>query len=70
MKKKMWHMRSLPKEFCGGKWIDEVTLWEVRVMAEAEGYSMVRRKGCYPYVCPIKELYADRPSMPVLREKI
>jgi hypothetical protein len=31
---------------------------EVCVMAEAEGYAMVRRKGAYPYVCPVKELEA------------
>lgn len=28
----------------------------VRVMAEAEGYAMVRRKGAMPYVAPIREL--------------
>ena len=32
---------------------------EVRIMAEAEGWAMVRRKGAMPYVCPSKEL--DRP---------
>lgn len=29
---------------------------EVRVMAEAEGWAMVRRKGCAPFVCRSKEL--------------
>jgi len=29
---------------------------EVRVMAEAEGYAMVRRKGAVPFVCQVKEL--------------
>ena len=29
---------------------------EVRVMAIAEGYAMVRRKGAMPYVAPAKEL--------------
>jgi hypothetical protein len=29
---------------------------EVRVMVRAEGYAMVRRKGCMPYVVPEKEL--------------
>ena len=34
---------------------------EVRVMSEAEGYAMVRRKGAMPYVAPLKELFAERP---------
>jgi len=29
---------------------------EVRVLAEAEGYAMVRRKGAMPFVCPVKDL--------------
>jgi len=27
-----------------------------RVMSVAEGYAMVRRKGCYPLVIPVKQL--------------
>jgi len=29
---------------------------EVRVLAIAEGYAMVRRKGALPFVCQVKEL--------------
>lgn len=29
----------------------------VRIMALAEGYAMVRRKGSIPYVAPIKDLF-------------
>ena len=29
---------------------------EVRVMAIAEGYAMVRRRGAVPFVCQVKEL--------------
>jgi len=29
---------------------------EVRVMAIAEGYAMVRRKGSMPFVCQVKHL--------------
>jgi hypothetical protein len=29
---------------------------EVRIMAIAEGYAMVRRKGAMPYICDVKEL--------------
>jgi len=41
-----------------GKLCQGISDREVCVMAEAEGYAMVRRKGAYPYVCPVKELEA------------
>lgn len=31
---------------------------EVRVLAAAEGWAMVRRKGCSPFICGVKELEA------------
>lgn len=36
------------------EWVEE--LRDVRVMAVAEGYAMVRRKGAIPYVCSVTEL--------------
>jgi hypothetical protein len=33
---------------------------EVRVMAIAEGYAMVRRRGCAPFVVSCKELIAQQ----------
>lgn len=39
-----------------GKFVDEVCKFEVRVMAIAEGYAMVRRKGALPFVCDIRNL--------------
>ena len=30
--------------------------FEVRVMAVADGYAMVRRKGCSPFICKQEEL--------------
>ena len=39
-----------------GKMETSTDLREVRVMAVAEGYAMVRRKGAMPYVCSIKEI--------------
>ncbi len=39
-----------------GKWSEEIERRVVRVMAIAEGYAMVRQKGCIPYVAPLKEL--------------
>jgi hypothetical protein len=31
--------------------------FQVRIMAVAEGYAMVRRNGAVPYVAPLNELY-------------
>ncbi len=39
-----------------GKFIQRTVEWEVRVMAIAENYAMVRRKGCMPFVCALAEL--------------
>ena len=39
-----------------GKFVTVKDEFEVRVMAIAEGYAMVRRKGCMPFVCRIKDL--------------
>ncbi len=38
----------------------------VRVMARAEGYAMVRRHGCMPFIVPEKELTTipDQPGKP------
>ena len=30
--------------------------WDVRVMVVAEGYAMVRRKGCCPFVVNVRDL--------------
>ena len=40
----------------GGQFVDEADTFEVRVMAIAEGYAMVRRKNAMPFVCNEKEL--------------
>ena len=39
-----------------GRWIFVKDEFEVRIMAIAEGYAMVRRKGNMPFVCQITEL--------------
>jgi len=39
-----------------GKWANEISTFEVRVMVVAEGYAMVRRKGAMPFVCNVKNL--------------
>jgi hypothetical protein len=47
---------TMPVKYKDGEWVYETTKYEVRIMAIAEGYAMIRRKGCLPSVCSIKEL--------------
>jgi hypothetical protein len=56
MKQKAIHVCTMPVAFKDGKVVYETEEREVRVMAIAEGYAMVRRKGAMPYVCNLKEL--------------
>jgi len=37
---------------------------KVRIMAIAEGYAMVRRKGAMPFVCNVKDLEYDENLTP------
>ena len=39
-----------------GRWSHDEVTTEVRVLAVAEGYAMVRRKGTGPFVVSVKEL--------------
>jgi hypothetical protein len=48
--------RKEPANFINFKWEYKINKFEVRVMAISEGYAMVRRKGCIPFVCNIKDL--------------
>lgn len=56
MKNKMILTRFVPTHFDGKKWHENEEKFEVRVMAEAEGYSMVRRLRGGPFVCLTKQL--------------
>lgn len=56
MKKTAIHVVRRPVRITDKGWEYETERFEVRVMAVAEGYAMVRRKGCMPYVAPVKEL--------------
>jgi len=41
--------------------VGDIFLWkgdQARIMAIAEGYIMARKKGCYPFLEPIKEVEA------------
>lgn len=43
-------------QLLNGKFVKGVDPREVRVMAIAENFAMVRRKGAMPYVAPVREL--------------
>jgi hypothetical protein len=40
----------------GGRFVEKIERCEVRVMARAEGYAMVRRPGCIPFAVREKDL--------------
>ena len=42
---------------------------EVRIMAVAEGYAMVRGKGAVPYVAPLNELYPPNSGISLTKER-
>lgn len=42
--------------FRSGKWVEETSPVEVRVMSVAENYAMVRRPGAVPFVVSLKDL--------------
>jgi hypothetical protein len=47
-------------EFVDGKWIARrVNTYRVRVMTRVEGYAMVRRPGCVPFIMIERELLPD-----------
>jgi hypothetical protein len=56
MKREFAVYRRVDLEVVNGKWADRSTDVEVRVMARAEGYAMVRNKGCMPFVVSEKHL--------------
>ena len=45
-------------ELVAGKFVRRIKPERVRVMARAEGYAMVRLKGCMPFVVPESSLSA------------
>jgi hypothetical protein len=50
----------------GDRWCDART--EVRVMAVAEGWAMVRRRGCMPFAVFIRDMLALDEWQPVSRK--
>ncbi len=61
MKTAIYH-RKYPVAYVGnGKWEYSTEDAKVRVMASAEGYSMVRRKNCAPFVVQDKDLTFNKP---------
>lgn len=47
---------TIPKTFKNERWIYETEKRDVILMAVSGKYAMVRRSGCMPYVCPLKDL--------------
>jgi len=45
-----------PDKLKAGKWTYETEDRDVILMAVSGKYAMVRRKGCSPYVCDVREL--------------
>ncbi len=56
MSKYMMLTRTRPVTYKDGTWINETTTTQVRVMAVAEGYAMVRFPRAMPFVCSVKDL--------------
>ena len=50
--------KRTPKTFDGKTWTYSAEDYEVCVMTRVEGYAMVRRKGCVPFVVRESELTA------------
>ena len=50
------HKLVSPEKYDGKKWTYKTNLIEVEVMAIVDKFAMVRRKGCAPYVCQVKEI--------------
>lgn len=58
MAKKEWRVltETNPDKFVKGKWTYITSTRVVRLMTQAEGYSMVRNQGCMPFCVPTKAL--------------
>jgi hypothetical protein len=50
------HKFVSPDKYDGKNWTYKTDPREVEVLAVADGYAMVRRKGCAPYICQAKEI--------------
>lgn len=59
--KAIW-TRDYAVSFDGHSWDYETEQCEVRVMSRAEGYAMVRRPRCMPFVCSEKDLSPITPE--------
>lgn len=56
--KKYTLTRIVPDRFDGRKWHTRTEVFDVTLMAFSGKYAMVRRPGCIPFVCFVKELSA------------
>lgn len=53
---KISYARPYPKSFKGGKWEYGINQVDARIMAIAEGYVMLRRPRCVPFIESVKDL--------------
>lgn len=52
--------RIIPSKVKGKVWeTQEYVDGPIKVMAEVDGYAMVRRKGCMPFVIPSKDIIRE-----------
>lgn len=58
-KKRMLLKRTVPDKLVAGKWTYKIEEFEVTVLAVADGYAMVRRAGCMPFVEAEKDLHEN-----------
>lgn len=56
MKDKAIYTKQEPDKLTRNGWVYKTAQFEVRIMAVAEGYAMVRRKGAMPFICQEKDL--------------
>ena len=56
-KKKMILKRARPSSFEAGKWIYKTQEFEVTVLSIVDGWAMVRRPRCAPFVEQAKNLH-------------
>ena len=62
--KKVVLRRTVPDKIIGGKWINRIEEFEVIVMAIVDGYAMVKRPRCVPFVERAKDLVISEKETP------
>lgn len=66
MSKPVYKYARKLRDYHNDEW--RMTCFRVRVMVEAEGWCMVRRPGCMPFVVAKKDLFDEMPASSVVME--